>query len=451
MSQQTAPVRALLPRGDGHQFVVYGDSCSGVPNALHERTFAAVNAVVARLDPPPAFILFPGDEIIGLTPDEAALRAQWRHWRDNEMAWLKIPIWHATANHTTYDSMSEAVFRDVLNMPRNGPPGQEGLSYWVRRGDLLLVAVHTLWTGLGGEGHVETEWLERTLSEHADARWKLVMGHHPVFPVNGYAGAYARQVGPEHAAAFWDILVRHKVLAYVCSHILAFDVQARRGVLQLLTAGAGTAHRMPEQAEYLHCVQAALDAGGLRYQVLDTAGQVRERLSWPPALPSDWRTLPAGESEAPVAGPCERVIAMRMTGRAATAGFAAPQTLIAAFTPGVLAQAWIGLRGHDQRLTVTLAPHAGRSPHYWLGASVAPGQDFDIWLLIHPDMGPGGLMRQGPDGWTSLEGTSAWGAEQLDWPPRWTIGHAQAGPADRPFAGSGLVVSFAIAQKEPGP
>ena len=79
--------------------------------------------------------------------------------------------------------MSEAVFREMLgHLPRNGPPGQEGLSYWVRRGDLLLVFVHTMWTGLGGEGHVETTWLREVLHRHADARHKLVLGHHPVYP-----------------------------------------------------------------------------------------------------------------------------------------------------------------------------------------------------------------------------------------------------------------------------
>ena len=68
-------IPALLPRGKGHQFLLYGDACSGVPGALHEKTFASVNAVVQRLRPQPDFILFPGDEIIGLTPDADALRA----------------------------------------------------------------------------------------------------------------------------------------------------------------------------------------------------------------------------------------------------------------------------------------------------------------------------------------------------------------------------------------
>ena len=68
---------ALLPRGTGHQFLVYGDSCSGVPGGRHEATFASVNQVARRLMPDPEFIAFLGDEIIGLTADEAALRAQW--------------------------------------------------------------------------------------------------------------------------------------------------------------------------------------------------------------------------------------------------------------------------------------------------------------------------------------------------------------------------------------
>jgi hypothetical protein len=97
-----------------------------LPGALHEKTFASVNAVVQRLRPLPEFILFPGDEIIGLTTDSDALRAQWRYWFDTEMAWLDraaVPIWHTTGNHTTYDVMSETVFRAVLDLPNNGPPG----------------------------------------------------------------------------------------------------------------------------------------------------------------------------------------------------------------------------------------------------------------------------------------------------------------------------------------
>jgi hypothetical protein len=282
MDSGKASIASLVPRDDsGFQFVCYADACSGVPGAPQEKTFAAVNAVVARLKPAPEFICFPGDEIRGLTADADALRAQWKHWFDHEMAWLdrkSIPLYHTTANHTTYDAASEAVFREVMShLPQNGPPDQKGLSYFVRRKNLLLVFVNTMFSGLGGEGRVETEWLSRTLAENADAKYKLVVGHHPVHPVNGFSGPYQRDINPDDGRAFWQCLVEHQVLAYFCSHILAFDVQVHEGILQILTAGAGTAHRMPEGIEYLHCVQGAIDSGGLRYQVLDTEGKVRER------------------------------------------------------------------------------------------------------------------------------------------------------------------------------
>ena len=443
------PISSLLPGGPGHRFVVYGDSCSGIPGAPHERTFAAVNAVLRRLSPPPEFILFLGDEIAGLTPDPDVLRTQWRHWLEQELGWLDrhaVQLWHTTGNHTTYDTMSEGVFRDVLHhLPRNGPAGQEGLSYHVRRGDLLLVFVHTLWTGLGGEGHVETEWLGQILHEHSDARHKLVIGHHPVHPINGFSGAYQREIGPEHAGSFWDTLVQGGVLAYLCSHILAFDVQVHRGVLQICTAGAGTAHRMPEGIEYLHLVQVALDAQGLRYQVIDTEGRVRELLSWPLMLPpaEHWHALPSGEIAALVMG-CrdDRVVAFRFTGRTAGADIGVPQTLVSAFQPGNQAALWIGLRGIEQRLTVVMGPEPFRSPHYWIGPALRPDTVFDVTAVIDAGMGPGGVLCDAGDGvWSSLSAASPWGAERLDWPGRWSVGCAQGGVWDRPFRGSSLAAS----------
>jgi Calcineurin-like phosphoesterase len=443
-------IPALLPRGKGHQFVLYGDSCSGVPGALHEKTFASVNAVVQRLTPQPEFILFPGDEIIGLTPDAEALRAQWRHWLDTEMAWLDraaIPMWHTTGNHTTYDVMSEAMFRAVLDLPKNGPPGQAGLSYFVRRGDLLMVFVNTLWSGLGGEGHVEIAWLEATLKQHGDARHKLVLGHHPVFPINGFAGTYQREIGHEYVRPFWDVLVNEGVLAYVCSHILAFDAQAHRGVLQICTAGAGTAHRMPEGVEYLHCIQAALDEQGLRYQVIDTDGTVRERLEWPltdpdPAL---WKNLPLGETEAMFRGRLSggRRIELRLTGRSADVALA--QTVFTAFAPGAIAPFWLGLRGPRQTLTVIVGRDPGRSPSYWFGPDLPAGGHFDIHVVIYPDMGPGGLLfrHHGSPDWSSFNAATSRGLELLSWPDRWAIGHGQGGGDDRPFRGTALRVQIA--------
>ena len=447
------PIPALLPRtGAGHQFVLYSDACSGVPGAPHEATFAATTATVARLRPQPEFICFPGDEIQGLSADDEALRAQWRHWLDHELAPLDptIPRYHTTGNHTTYDSASEAIFREALaGLPRNGPPGQEGLAYWVRRGDLLLIAVNTLWSGGGGEGRVETDWLDRTLAAHADARHKLVMGHHPIFSVNGFAGAFQREVAPDDGAAFWRVLVRHGVAAYLCSHMLAFDVQVHAGVLQIMSAGAGTAHLMPPETEYLHCAQFAIDAVGLRYQTRDTVGALREWLSWPlPELePASWRALSAGATAAPALptpDPASRgaqLVSWRFAGTTAPIGRGEAQTLLAGWNNGPgLATFWIGLLGPEQRLGVLLSPQAGRSPHLWHGPALEPGAPFAIEVALHTGMGPGGILwrRDAASLWSSLTAASPWGAERLPWPQEWALGHDRRGAADRPFRGGRL-------------
>src|SRR5580658_6587709 len=184
------PIEGLLPRdATGEQFVCYGDCCSGVPGADFERHFAAVNAALRRLHPAPSLIVCAGDEIMGMTRDYSALREQWRYWQDHEMAWLDrsaCPIYHVPSNHSTYDAQSEAVWREAHpEVPDNGPPGQAGLSYFVRRGDLLMAFVDTSFSGLGGNGHVEHTWLNEILLANADAHYKIVVGHYPAHAVNG--------------------------------------------------------------------------------------------------------------------------------------------------------------------------------------------------------------------------------------------------------------------------
>jgi hypothetical protein len=213
------------------------------------------------------------------------------------------------------------------------------------------------------------------------------------------------------------------VLAYLCSHILAFDVQVHRGVLQLCTAGAGTLHRMPEEFEYLHCTQLAIDHAGLRCQVLDTTGSVREAFHWPP-------TGNAG-------------LSFRITARSG-ANVGAAQTLASAFDPGMLSPLWVGLRGPRQVLSVVMGPEPGRSPHTWHGPAIPPDRPFELRVLLDPTMGPGGLLYQLNDDttWSSLRGASPWGIERLRLPSQWIIGHGQYGADDRPFLSKDLSVSM---------
>jgi hypothetical protein len=431
-----------------HQFVVYGDCCSGIPGALHEETAASVNRVVAALSPQPDFVCFLGDEVMGLTTSGADLRAQWRYWLEHEMAWLDraiTPLYNVPANHTTYDAMSERVYAEVMtHLPANGPAGQERLTYCVRRDDLLMIFVNTMSTALG-EGRMETEWLEATLRQHADAHHKLVFGHHPAWPVNGFSGEYQRELEHENGRRFWDVLRRHGVLAYFCSHMLAFDVQVHDGILQVLTAGAGTAHLMPPEWEYLHAVSVELDESGLRYEVLDTTGAVRERLSWPLPEPAAdaWQEIAAGE---PITAPsfAEALLWLDVSGVTAPSPTGS-QTILCAWNEDPwLPPLWIGLTGPEQRLSVLLAPQVGRSPHLWTGPALPAGEPFRLQLLLHPGMGPGGLLwRAGTAApWTSLTCASAWGLGRLPSITNLGVGRGKE-KDDRPWQGAELHVRMA--------
>ena len=459
-------IPALLPRNErGHQFVVYADCCSGVPGGNFERNFTAVNAAVARIHPQPDFIIFPGDHILGITQDYPALRQQWEYWLQTEMGWLKersVEIFHTTSNHNTYDVESEQVWRDVFpSIPCNGPAGQEGLSYFVRRGGLLLVCVNTAFSGLGGNGHVEHEWLDQVLRANGDAAHKFVAGHHPVLPVNGYERYPFWRIVPDEGQAFWDVLVKHHVQAYLCSHIIAFDVQARQGVLQVCTGGAGTNYGpggfMPGRTEYHHAVQFAVDLAGIRYQVIDTNGAIRERLEWPIALPpaDEWEPVKPEDAAAKfgcawddsshklgddwlcvwrISGVLPHIQAGKNT-----------QSLICGWEDlEGAATIWVGLEGCPPVLTVKLVTESGMGTQTWTGPVLTPGEPFDFHLALHSGMGPGGVLYRLNDSspWSSLHSSVSMGAENLEWPRKWDIGHSQSGISDRPFLGHNLNIAW---------
>ena len=286
----------------------------------------------------------------------------------------------------------------------------------------------------GGEGTVETNWLEETLAQHGDAKHKLVFGHHPVWAVNGYFGDYQRLIERRNGLRFWEVLLRHDALAYFCSHILAFDVQARGGILQICTAGAGTAHRMPPEEEYLHFVQAALDEEGLRYQTLDRKGHMREWLCWNWQLPPSDRWAPFELSSPRELPPdCLQqpdkayLIVWEICFSLSPEGGKHPQTIVCGLADGGgLTPFWLGISGVDRRVTVLLSPEANRSPHRWHGPALPLDEPVRIQVAIHSGMGPGGLLWRWSDDdpWSSMDGASAWGVERLPWPSKWQIGES---------------------------
>jgi hypothetical protein len=443
------------------RLIVYGDSCSGVAGAESAADLARIHAEILRVAPRPPLLVFMGDHVAGYC-EANELRRQWRHFFAEEFAEISAAfphVYHLTSNHSLYDSASLEVWREVFAfLPDNGPPGQEKLAFWARHGEALLVFLNTLGAMPNGEAQLEWTWLNEVLNAHRDAAIKLVFGHHPIHAVNGYARYPMWRADPAEGGRLWDVLVRHRVAAYFCSHIIAFDVQVHQGVLQVCTAGAGTRYgpggAMPGCAEYLHFVEAAVSPAALTLRSRDIEGRVREAMRWPMGLPQDDRWLDLADIRAlselaPGARLGEAVgegfVAFRLRGVVADAASEDDQILFCGWNDSDAAPSiQLALSAGAHRLTLSLFLEAGRPPIAWLGPRLAARSAFELDLALRPSMGPGGcLVRLGAQPWSSMTGEAAEGAADLVWPKRWSIGCGPSGARDRRFLGADLTARAA--------
>lgn len=424
-ASRVGAITALTPRDpSGHQFVLYSDCTVNGKNEKSAQALNTIGQVIQRLDPQPEFISFPGDAVgLGGNAEEWEFFLEQTKWTRQR----KIPLYQSTSNHNTHNFLSEANFRKFHpDLPLNGRGDQKGLAYWVRRGNLLYVSVHH---PIINENYRpdfdfgDMRWLDEVLTQNADAAYKLVSGHYPVWRVNGYTGMSLPRKDWE---PFWSTLRKHHVDAYLTSHVLAFDVQVRDGVLQICSGGAGPSV-MPAETEGTHAVQVALDRQGLRYQVLNTEGRVRESLVWPFLPPEDasWQQGPKhwqpmdGDQPVPLgSAPQERILLYRISN---VGYFPNPHEqridLLAGFNGDQpTLKVWIDLL--SLRLHVTLdIENVG--PQHWVGPLVDLRRNkFDVQLALHPGMGPGGVLWRWSDSspWNSMETTAAHGLEALKWP-----------------------------------
>jgi hypothetical protein len=263
---------AAMQAARARHFIFAGDTLEY--NAGPSPAFAKIAASIAAAEPEPLFVLIAGDHVWDAPGKPAEMASRWQAWHEAAAPLGGMEVLHLTGNHTVYDEESAALYRAQFpHLPNNGPADGVGLSWWKRWDDVLLVGVNTAFNPLGKVCRVEHEWLDGVLREHRDARWKLVSGHHPMHPVNGFEH-YNWRIWHTDGQAFWKVLVAHRVDAYLCAHVIAFDAQVHDGVPQLCSAGGGFPVKWGN-AEYDHYARAA--AGGRAALRGDRPGRQRAR------------------------------------------------------------------------------------------------------------------------------------------------------------------------------
>lgn len=432
------------------RLVILGDSCSGLPGGPHEQRFRQVAQTALAHAGWADACVYLGDHVDGYC-DPEILRAQWRHFLGTEFRPLAegfAPIFHVPSNHTVFDAASAGIYSELLlgeDIP--GLVLRRGLNHAVTLQHGGLVLLGTADPDNRGKAMIDLDFLAEALKLLAGRSPILVCGHHPLLPVNGYDRFPMWRVAPEPAAAALTMMREAGVAAYLCSHVIAFDLQITDGPFQLCTAGAGTLYgpggAMPGTVEDAHLVLLDLRDDRFAVRKLDIHGRLDEGLDWP---------LPPGGPvvlEATLTSAPEQLTAPDSWGRDAATAFWLTWRIVGSLKPrqgpAPLVYAWREdeagaiLRidiGADGRPALRLIPLPAEGSRDWVAPFAVAGQ-FEIEVAIHTGGGPGGVMARPAGGrWQSMASGSARGAEGMDWPPLWIAGcdpgSACGAPAGQP-------------------
>jgi len=170
----------------------------------------------------------------------------------SSMAWIRAE--HATGN---------GVRHPLKNLvKRSGPPGCAETTYSWDSSNVHCVALNEYWSGEAAPGSdVATDgrivpallqWLDEDLAANRKP-FVFVFGHEPAFALFRHVGDSLDKYAAERDA-FWEVLKRHHVQAFISGHVHFYYKQAKDGVWQIVDGCAG---RTLEHRTYLDIIVGA--------------------------------------------------------------------------------------------------------------------------------------------------------------------------------------------------
>jgi predicted phosphodiesterase len=174
--------------------------------------------------PRPELIIVPGD-VAPLEVTEKAFRSVL-----GDVPWMPVP-----GNHDT-DARESAKLSELLAARKDlalcwGPQGPKGLQYSFTHHNVLFVGLNIYWNGKltpGSEIAAASlcpqgqAWVQKTLAQ-SDARYKIVYGHRPAFPMGNRHPLETLAETFEHRDSFWRMLNANGCQLYLCGHTHAYD------------------------------------------------------------------------------------------------------------------------------------------------------------------------------------------------------------------------------------
>lgn len=218
------------------RFVVAGDGRSD-SRTVRQEDKNGVNVTItaeiaqAVIDEKAKFLAWSGDLVMGYQKEAAAFESQLMTWRETMQPLYDrhIPVLASRGNHDASSTDADKVWRKVFAgpyaMPQNGPAGEEGMTFYYGKGDVLFMGLDQYGTR---KETVNQAWVDQTLRKHKKP-FIFAMGHEPAF----MDGSHKDTLDADPAArdAFWESLIKAGSRVFFAGHDHLYDhmVVQRKG------------------------------------------------------------------------------------------------------------------------------------------------------------------------------------------------------------------------------
>ncbi len=255
LMQESGSYRSSSFRQEINRIVVLADS-RGKDDGINEPVLRSLLQQIKELNPPPRYIVFPGDLVSG-SKNLQKLRGELKKFKRVFMEYFPIEILLPTVgNHEvgsgSPDDARQRVFSEVFseytadNFLRN----YNRTVYYVDYLNTRLILLNSYHTGENNRiiGR-QLEWFKKAV-EDEDIKHKMVFLHSPPYPTGAHMGS-SLNIYPEDRDRFWNIIDKSNVAIVFAGHehnysrriingnFSSENYQFIRSIPQIVTGGAG--------------------------------------------------------------------------------------------------------------------------------------------------------------------------------------------------------------------
>lgn len=262
----TAPLVSSTPNGTW-TFVVFGDSRDITRDTLTGVSPYLTPIALAVAAEKPDLVIYNGDLVSGWiisnsSPVATDYQAQFKNWMEvvapihNYTLSSGTPIYVVRGNHEdgpdqTVMPLLDAYRNSVAaDMPLNGPPGEERLTYSFTWKGAKFIAIDEYFPHDGRKETVNQTWVNQELTANTRP-FTFVFGHTPAYLVKDDFDdrGFDIAVHPLSRDIFWNSLVNHNATAYFSGHAHIYVRGVKQGVQQVVVGNGGAIGSAFNQSE----------------------------------------------------------------------------------------------------------------------------------------------------------------------------------------------------------